>query len=398
VSGWRGGCLGGPPGHPGSREPWMRDLQVVAERPVEESLALHGAQAAREQPRRDPGNEALGAEHPAEGQCVTGRERVVARERLRTGRPTLDHRTQLAAAGQPEVQGRADALRGERQAMAGRVTGEEDAVLGGVAQGVRNPVALVADGVGAEVGGQPDGRLLDVEAGIEGPHADPQFAVGGEAPAVAGGHVGAVDPDLHVAAGAVGMDLEPAGQERIRWLDVLPGAEHATPAQGIDDQRRADVAAVGVDGLDTTALPEFGASRTRKGIRASRFPVDLCRLEPERPLSGQQSTQRPVIERREGPGQAVADSRIRRVDYQLGERLLEGLLQLERPQPGRRDAARRGLALADLVAIDDHHVGPTAGQLAGDSEPGEACSANQNVAIAIERRALVTALGGSPRH
>ena len=63
-----------------------------------------------------------------------------------------------------------------------------------------------------------------------------------------------------------------------------------------------------------------------------------------------------------------------------------------------RDAAGRGLPLADLVAIDEQHVGARAGQLAGHSEPGEARAADQHVVGAVQRGSLVASFGGSDRH
>ena len=81
------------------------------------------------------------------------------------------------------------------------------------------------------------------------------------------------------------------------------------------------------------------------------------------------------------------------MDHQLAEGLLRGLLQGERVQPGGRDPARRGLPLADLVAVDHQHVGAAGGQLAGHGEPGEARAADQDVAVAIQRGAFLAALG-----
>ena len=68
------------------------------------------------------------------------------------------------------------------------------------------------------------------------------------------------------------------------------------------------------------------------------------------------------------------------------------------PQPLGRDAAGGGLALADLVAVDDQHVGAGAGQLARDRQSGEAGAADQHVVAAVEGSALVAAFGRSDRH
>ena len=78
-----------------------------------------------------------------------------------------------------------------------------------VPQPVRDPVALVADGVALEPLSQLDGRLLDVEARVERPDADAHLVVRGEAPAVAGRHDRAVDPDLELAARAGGCTSRP---------------------------------------------------------------------------------------------------------------------------------------------------------------------------------------------
>ena len=83
--------------------------------------------------------------------------RVAARERARSRAsacsrvwsPSSTPR-ELAAGLDAEVERGADALAGERQAVAGAVADEEHAVLGRGAQPVREPVALVADGVAVE--------------------------------------------------------------------------------------------------------------------------------------------------------------------------------------------------------------------------------------------------------
>ena len=95
-------------------------------------------------------------------------------------RAPVEHRAQLAPAGQPEVQRRADALGGQRQAVAGGVADEEHAVLDGRAQLVGDPVALVALRWQAEVVGEPHGRLLDVVGGPERADADAQLVVARE--------------------------------------------------------------------------------------------------------------------------------------------------------------------------------------------------------------------------
>jgi len=92
--------------------------------------------------------------------------------------------------------------------MPGRVPGEEDTVLGGAAQLMGDPVALVAVGGQAEVGGEADGRLLDVVGGSVGADADAQLVTGGEAPGVAGADVLGVDPQLQLPAVPVRVHLQ----------------------------------------------------------------------------------------------------------------------------------------------------------------------------------------------
>ena len=54
--------------------------------------------------------------------------------------------------------------------------------------------------------------------------------------------------------------------------------------------------------------------------------------------------------------------------------------------------------LADLISIEDHYPGPGIGELAGYREAGEARTADKDVGVAAQRRALLAALGASRRH
>ena len=60
--------------------------------------------------------------------------------------------------------------------MAGGIPGEEHAVLGGGAEAVREPVALVADGRRPVAGDEVLRRLLDVVARRVGADPDPRVA------------------------------------------------------------------------------------------------------------------------------------------------------------------------------------------------------------------------------
>ena len=155
----------------------------------------------------------------------------VAPERLRVGLAALEHRAQLATARDAEVESRPDPLGRQRQAVAGGVADEEDAVLGRRAQLVRDPVPLEADRLGAEVLRQLHGVVLHVEARVERADADPQLVARGEAPPVAGGHDRAVDPDRQVVGASVRMHLQPARERRVRRLvAAVPASMRRQPS------------------------------------------------------------------------------------------------------------------------------------------------------------------------
>ena len=80
----------------------------------------------------------------------------------------------------------------------------------------------------------------------------------------------AIDPDVERVAGAVvaRMDLEATRERRVRRLVVRTG-EDAPPAERVDHDRRAQLAAVG-------AHDDVAARLARAA------PVDLRRLEPRR--------------------------------------------------------------------------------------------------------------------
>ena len=148
--------------------------------------------------------------------------------------------------------------------------------------------------------GELQRRLLDVVARVERADADAQLAVGGKRPRVARADVLRVDPQLEVVAAGVRVDLQPARQARLGRLDVRARAEDPPPAERVDDQRRAQVAAVGVDG-------------------EARPPVDLRRLERARALRlrAQQRADAAVVERRERPRQLPAQRAPGRVDDEV---------------------------------------------------------------------------------
>ena len=202
-----------------------------------------------------PPDPALHAQQPREGPAVLLAEVGVARERLLARLAALEDQAQLAPAGQAEVERGADALGRGRQAVPGAVADEEDAVLDGRAHLVGDPVALVAHGGDVEVAGQAHGRLLDVVARLERADADAQLVARGEAPRVAGAHVGGVEPQLEVVAGGVRMDLEAARQARVGRLDRRAARWRARAASR-------------------------GASTISGAVRS---PRSVCRVKPVRP-------------------------------------------------------------------------------------------------------------------
>ena len=311
---------------------------------------------------------------------MRSRERPIARERVLARAGALQHAPQLAPERDPEVERRPDALGGHRQAMARGVAGEEHAVLDGRTQPVRDPVALVAVRRQPEIAGERHSRLPDAVVRVERADAHPQLAGRRERPAVARADHALVDPQLEVLAGAAGMDLQPAREARVRRLDQRL-AQHPLPPERVDDQGGRDVAAVGVHHVPRPA-------------------VDLGGLEPGSfaALLPQQAAERAVVERGERPAERPARGRARGVDEQGAERLPDRPLEAQAAQPLGRRRARGGLALPDLVAVEDQHARAGGAQLARDRQPGERRAADQDVELAGERCALGAALGGSDGH
>jgi hypothetical protein len=115
---------------------------------------------------------------------VRGGEIRVSLEGAFAGRFAGQRVAKLPPAGDAEVEGRTDSLGGEGEAMPGRIADEEDSRLGGRPELVGDPVALVAHSIDVEVGREPHGRLLDVEARVERADPDPHLVSGGKAPRI----------------------------------------------------------------------------------------------------------------------------------------------------------------------------------------------------------------------
>ena len=191
---------------------------------------------------------------------------------------------------------------------------------------------------------------------------------GREGPAVAGRDVAAVDPDLEVLAGAAGVHLEPARERRVgRLVAVAVGA-----ASGASRARRRPAG----------RRRRRGRSRPRsrrRRWRPRRRPLTLAVSKRGVAVAPEQLAELAVVEGREGPGEPVAGVAVGGVDRPACRSAGARRPSARSPQPLGRDAAGGGLALADLVAVDDQHVGAGAGQLARDREPGEAGAADQHV-------------------
>src|ERR1700733_2632677 len=137
--------------------------------------------------------------------------------------------------------------------MTGGITREEHVVLGGTAQLVGYPVALIAMRGQVEIIGEPHGGLLDVVRWPEGADSHAHLIVSGEAPAIAGADIASIDPQLHLLAGALGVDLQAARESSVWWLDRRAVREDSPPAEPVDDKWGAQLTAVGVDGVAIAA-------------------------------------------------------------------------------------------------------------------------------------------------
>src|SRR6185295_6212311 len=116
----------------------------MVERPVRHARAGEPARELVQRAAVEVADRLLAGVHRLELPAVARGERSVARERRGLVLAALEHGAQLSAERDPEVERGPDALRGQRQAVAGAVAGEEHAVLGRGPQAVWDPVALVA--------------------------------------------------------------------------------------------------------------------------------------------------------------------------------------------------------------------------------------------------------------
>src|SRR4051794_36873591 len=281
----------------------MRLVQVPAERAVDERLRPERAQRDRQRPRRKRRDEPLQRERTAERRAVALVERRVALQGVVAVTSAREDLRDLAPRGDAEVERRADALAGQREAVPGAVAGEEHAVLGRGPQPVREPVALVADRLGVQSRGQRDRRLLDVAARVVGADADARLTAGRYAPAVAAPYEVALDPDVEgvplAALVRVWMHLEPATQRGAGRL-VVRAREDAAPAERVHHERGVQGPAVRPDGGVDRAMGR-GETLHLGGLEARRAAL--------RPEAGAQGA---VVERRPAPRQAVADGAVRR--------------------------------------------------------------------------------------
>ena len=184
------------------------------------------------------------------------------------------------------------------------------------------------------------------------------------------------------------MDLQAARQRRVGGLvAVVP--EHPSPSERVDDQRRPEHAAVGVD------RDQIGRRRAPR----RRPAADHRGLKAGIALGVQQLAQMPVVKGGPAPRQAVPHRCRGRGEAHVGDLLADRGVQPERAQPRcRRGACRRG-ALADLVAIDDQDRGAGTRELAGDRQAAEARATDQHVGGGCIQRVALRAAGRRPdRH
>src|SRR3954468_10261431 len=335
-------------------EPWVRLLQVPGERAPAHALAADDMQQRGQGSGRDPGDRLLEPPPPGDPGTRIGREARVVGERLLPRLLALVGRADLPPGRDPEVERRADPLAGEREAVAGAVAGEEHAVLGRGPEPMREPVALVADGVDVQPAGDLLGRLLDVVARLVGADADALLALGRHRPRVALADEAAVDPHIEIDASAVRMHLEAARDRRLGRLDILPRRQDAAPAERVDNERRSQGSAIRRHKNGADSLPPGGIVVC--GYVFAPSAVHFRDLETRVALLPQRAAQLAVVEARPAPGQPEARGPVRRVERHARDLLPDRALDAHRLKPGRRRGARGRRALADLVAVDDEHV------------------------------------------
>ena len=189
-----------------------------------------------------------------------------------------------------------------------------------------------------------------------------------------------------------GMHLESARERRVRRL-VAARVEHAAPAERVDDQRSAHLAAVGAHDRRCARRRACPTSRSRHGRGLEHGVVLLV----------EQRAERAVVEGGEGQGEPVAHAVVGGVDHQVGEGLPDRVLQPERVQPVRwerrrpRSGARRSRS-GPAAAPAPGASGARAGQLAGDREAGKARAADHDVVVACQPRALGSPFRSPRRH
>jgi hypothetical protein len=94
-----------------------------------------------------------------------------------------------------------------------------------------------------------------------------------------------------------------------------------------------------------------------------------------------------VVERRPAPRQAVANGAVRGGERHRRALLADARGDTHGVQPWSRRCARGRRPLANVVAVDDEHIGARARDFASDHQAGEACTAHEHVgARPLQRR------------
>ena len=232
---------------------------------------------------------------------------------------------------------------------------------------------LVGDPVALEARPRP-GRARAASAtvgsltrsrGSNEPHADAHLARRREAPAVAGADVGGVEPQLELAARArAGGPRARARAAPAEAGSRVAAREHAPPAERVDDQRRAQLAAVGCDRVRAPGADPRRPSRSRTRVDG----------EPSRSSRAQRAVVEGRERERQRPAHAVRRGRARRRSGKV--------CRIESRRPSRSShsvgAAQADVcALADLVAVDHQHARAGPLELARERQSGEARAADR---------------------
>ena len=241
--------------------------------------------------------------------------------------------------------------------------------LGRLAHLVRYPVALVANRRRRRSWARRTVVSLTWKRGSKEPTPIRDCVARREAPAVAGGHVAAVDPDLEIVRAAVGVHLEAARERRVRGLVARP--------------RRGSAASRG--------RPRSAGPRRRRGPCGPLRPLRPSTLAVSNSASFWSSSRRRARgSRRSRRSRAGGSARCRAGCGPPAPRTPGGSSP-PAPCVRARRWGRRRLRSGARRSRSGRAAAPRAraGELAGDGEAGEAGAADDHVVGAARGSALV---------